>query len=134
MQRALVVLILSGWVVGCEGRLDNRERFIMGGGDGGGEDCTDVENKIFRPKCGGSGCHENPGAASMLDLVSDGGNKSRLAGLSTCMSKPMKTYMLEKLSMTPGCGQPMPFNSDPLTAAELKCLTDYMATVGDGGM
>lgn len=132
MRRALVVLLLSGVVVGCEGRLERRERFIM---DSGTMDCTDVENTIFKPACGGSGCHENPGAASGLDLVS-AGVKSRLTGNSTCMSKPMKTYMLEKVSMTPGCGQPMPFNSDALTAAELKCLQDYMATVttGDGGM
>lgn len=128
MRRAIVVLALGAVCVGCEGRLDRKERFIMDAG----ADCSDVENTIFKPACGGSGCHENPGAASNLDLVS-AGVPGRLGGLSTCQSKPMKTYMLEKVSMTPGCGQPMPFNSDPLTAAELKCLTDYMAKV-DGGI
>lgn len=131
MRRALAVLALGAFCAGCPGNLDRRERFIMDAG----ADCSDVENTIFKPACGGSGCHENPGAASNLDLVSTG-VKARLATLSTCQSKPMKSYMLEKVSATPGCGQPMPFNSDPLTTAELKCLTDYMATVTlpDGGM
>ncbi len=127
----MAVAVVGAWLFGCEGRLERRERFITDAG--GNEDCTDVEAKIFKPACGGSGCHENPGAASGLDLVS-AGVKARLDVTSTCMSKPMKTYMLEKVSMTPGCGQPMPFNADALTAAEMKCLTDYMATVGDGGI
>ena len=129
MRRAMLVLALGAVCVGCEGRLERRERFIMDAG----ADCSDVEKTIFKPACGGSGCHENPGAASNLDLVT-AGVAGRLGGLSTCQSKPMKTYMLEKVSMAPGCGQPMPFNADALTAAEMKCLTDYMATVGDGGI
>ncbi len=115
-------MVVGALLAGCPGELDRPERF----------DCTDVEAKIFKPKCGTVGCHGNPGAANNLDLVAPGVKGRLNSQISTCQSKPMKSFMLEKLKGTPGCGTLMPLGGDPLTADEYKCVEDYLSGL-DGG-
>ena len=96
--------------------------------------CSDVETTIFVPSCGGVGCHENPGAAGNLDLVSAGVAGRIKAATSTCMARPMTSYLLEKLKPSPGCGALMPLGSnDPLPAVQVKCVEQYLARLADGG-
>ncbi len=97
-------------------------------------DCSDVEKTIFTPTCGGAGCHENPGAASNLDLVSPGVAARIKAATSTCQTKPMPAYILEKVKASPSCGALMPLGAEALGPNELKCLQVYLARLGDGGM
>ena len=129
LMRRAALLSLAGWMLcGCPGNLDRPERFFMDAGV-----CPDVEQTIFIPTCGGSGCHENPGAANNLDLVSPGVAGRLATGLSTCQGKPLRTFMLTKLSGPPGCGAQMPLGADPLSADQLMCITEYLAAL-DGGM
>lgn len=125
----LLFLAAAAVLSGCPGNLDRPERFFMDAGD-----CSDVQKTIFTPTCGGAGCHENPGAASNLDLVSAGVATRLKAGTSTCQTKPIATYLLEKVKASPSCGARMPLGSDPLGPNELKCLEGYLARLGDGGM
>lgn len=104
------------------------------GVDGG---CPDVEQQLFKPSCGGVGCHEDPGAANNLDLVSPGVAARIRATTSTCQAKPMATFILEKVKPMPGCGLVMPLgalDTELLNAFELSCLQDYLAKVVDGGI
>ncbi len=119
---------MGALLAGCPGNLDRPERFYKDAG----ADCSDVKNKIFIPTCGGAGCHENPGAANNLDLVGAGVDGRLSTQLSTCQSKPMKTFLLEKLKAAPGCGATMPLGSDPLTPNEYNCVATYLAGL-DGG-
>ncbi len=105
----------------------------MDGGADGGE-CSNIETTLFIPTCGGAGCHENPGAASNLDLVSSGVSARIKAATSTCMSKPMLSFILEKVKPGPGCGSLMPLGSPALLPNELKCLTAYLGNLADGGI
>lgn len=135
MRRALgvvAVVAVGASLSGCPGQLDRPERFYM---DAGG--CSDVETTIFVPSCGGAGCHENPGAASNLDLVSPGVAGRIRAATSTCMTKPMGPYILEKVKPAPGCGSVMPLGAsgaELLSADALKCLEQYLGAVADGGL
>ena len=97
--------------------------------------CSDVETTIFIPTCGGVGCHESPGAAGNLDLVAPG-VAARIKGVtSTCMAKPLTSYILAKLKPSPGCGATMPLgSSDPLPADQVKCIEKYLAKLADGGV
>ncbi len=117
-------------MTGCPGALDRPERFYMDAGT-----CSDVETTIFVPSCGGVGCHENPGAAGNLDLVGPGVAARIKASTSTCMAKPMTSYLLEKLKPSPGCGARMPLGaSDPFPADQYKCIEQYLAKLSDGGI
>ena len=128
MRRAIGVLAVGALLSGCPGNLDRPERFYMDAGD-----CSDVEKLIFIPTCGGAGCHENPGAASNLDLVSAGAGARIKAATSTCQAKPMTSFLLEKVKASPACGATMPLGSDPLGPNEMKCLEGYLARLTDGG-
>jgi hypothetical protein len=130
MRRALALAAVGAWLSGCPGPLDRPERFYMDAGGG----CSDVETTIFIPSCGGAGCHENPGAASNLDLVSAGVGPRIKAATSTCQSKPMSELILEKVKPSPSCGSVMPLGADLLSADAVKCLEQYLATVTDGGI
>jgi hypothetical protein len=129
MRRVAIVCGLAAVLSGCPGGLDRPERFYKDAG----ADCSDVENKIFIPTCGGAGCHENPGAANNLDLVSAGTAARIKTQTSTCQSKPMPTLILEKLRGTPPCGASMPLGSDPLTDNEYGCVVAYINKL-DGGI
>ncbi len=137
MTRLLCLSLAALLLCACPGSLADPERFLSDGGtDGGGGDggACNAETDIFQAKCGGSGCHSPPATvANGLDLTSPG-VADRLTGPSMCMGQPLKTYMLTKVNGTPPCGATMPLTGSPLSAAELQCLTDYLATIGtDGG-
>lgn len=100
------------------------------GVDGG---CPDVERDLFIPSCGGVGCHENPGAANNLDLVTAGVAARIKAANSTCMAKPTPAFILEKVKATPGCGSRMPPGT-PLDAFQISCLEAYLSKLADGGI
>ena len=129
MRRALGMLAVGALLTGCPGNLDRPERFFMDAGD-----CSDVEKLIFIPTCGGAGCHESPGAANNLDLVTPGAAGRIKAAVSTCQGKPMASFLLEKVKASPSCGASMPLGSDPLGPNELKCLEGYLSKLGDGGI
>lgn len=102
------------------------------GVDGG---CPDVEKALFVPSCGGVGCHESPGPANNLDLVSPGIPARIRAATSTCQAKPMGAFILEKVKPSPGCGGIMPLGAtEPLGAFEVACLEEYLGKVADGGL
>src|SRR5688572_19208999 len=101
MRCALSVLTVA-LLSGCPGNLDRPERFYMDAGV-----CSDVETTILIPSCGGVGCHENPGAGGNLDLVSAGIAGRIKAATSTCQTKPMISYLLEKVKPNPSCGATM---------------------------
>jgi hypothetical protein len=132
MRRALTTMAVGAFLAGCPGALDKPERFSMNMDSG---TCSDVETTIFIPTCGGVGCHENPGAAGNLDLVTPGVAARIKAATSTCMAKPMTSYLLEKLKPSPGCGSRMPIGaSDPFPADQYLCLEQYLAKLADGGI
>ena len=110
----------------CEpGRIADKNQFLA---------CMlDVETEIFVPKCGSSGCHSATSPQNGLDLVSTGVAMRIGTGTSSvCQNKPLTSYLAEKLTLSPTCGQPMPLG-DPLTAIELKCVTEYLTSLRDGG-
>ena len=128
MRRVAIACVVGALLSGCPGRLENRERFYKDAG----MDCSDVENKIFIPTCGGAGCHENPGAANNLDLVTAGTAARINTQISTCQAKPMRTLIVQKLRGAPPCGAPMPLGSDLLSDNEYNCVVAYLAKL-DGG-
>ena len=132
MRRTMVLTALGALLAGCPGSLD--PRFFMDAGVDGGGVCPDVETKLFVPTCGGAGCHENPGAAGNLDLVSPGVGARLKAAISTCQAKPMISYMIDKVKPAPTCGAVMPLGSDPLGPNELRCLQAYLDRLVDGGI
>lgn len=122
----------------CPGSLENPGRFLDGGEvDGGGSDagfsCTpaNVENLIFIPSCGGAGCHGPTNPSNGLDLQS-AGVAARLGGVSMCMSKPMSSFMLEKLHPSPACGSQMPLGRS-LPDEQIACIATYLSSL-DGGV
>ena len=134
MRRTATVCLLGILLWGCPGDLERPERFLDGGLSGDGGSCTDVEAQIFVPTCGTASCHVTPGPAGALDLVSPGTATRLATAVSTCQTKPMKTYLLEKVKGTQACGGPMPLGADPLTSAQITCLTNYLAKLGDGSL
>jgi len=137
MRRPLVLLAFGALLSGCPGALANPERFLVAtdAGMDGGMLCGDVEKTILLPSCGGAGsCHENPGAASNLDLVGAGIPARIRAQTSTCQSKSMTAFILEKVKPSPSCGGPMPLAADPLSDFAISCLEKYLADVVDGGI
>jgi hypothetical protein len=134
MRARLFVLGLAlPALLACPGSLVDPERFLTGG-DAGGMAC-DVENDIFKLKCGTAGCHDATTVAQGLDLATTG-VKTRLGSqLATCTSaagQPLAAFLLVKVKPNPTCGGPMPLGLTALDAAELKCLEDYLAAL-DGG-
>jgi len=123
VRRCLCMLFV---LASCEpGRIADKNQFLA---------CMlDVETEIFVPKCGSSGCHSATSPQNGLDLVTTGVAMRIATGTSSvCQTKPIISYLAEKLTMTPSCGQPMPLG-DPLNSLELKCVSDYLASLRDGG-
>ncbi|MBL8955331.1 MAG: hypothetical protein JNK82_31445 [Myxococcaceae bacterium] len=125
MSRLRLSLMALVALAACDpGTLENPDRFRA---------CMiDVEVDIFLPKCGSAGCHAANSA--QIDLVSPGiGMRIATTNSPTCQSKPMRSYLAEKLTDSPSCGAPMPLG-EALPNAELKCVRDYLlALSADGG-
>ena len=138
LRRGVVVALAAVSLSACPGRLENPERFTGGGGGGSGggsAGCSlDVENDIFRPKCGFAGCHGGAAPQSGLDL-GDAGMADRIRtqlSSSACNMEPMVTLIGKKVKPSPPCGFQMP-SGLPLEPAEIACVEEYLAIVADGG-
>ena len=117
---------------GCPGSLEDPERFLTG--TDAGPTCN-VEADILAPKCATAGCHDATTIAQNLDLSGSGVRARLRAQTATCTSaagQPMGAFLLVKVKPSPTCGGPMPLGAAALTAAEIKCLEDYVASL-DGG-
>lgn len=127
---------------GCPGSIDDPDRFIAG------EGCDlDVEQEIFVAKCGDPTCHGGGAASSSgLDLVAAGfavplvdkpavGCAGSMLVSSTA---PDESVLYTKLFASPSCGLRMPLGGDPLSAAEVACVREWIAelvmTSTTGGM
>ncbi len=126
-------------LVGCPGKLGDKEAFIAAFNDGGVSQtdtgpCGDVVARIFVPSCGGSGCHGATAAQQDLDLVSSG-VASRVVGVTAkgCSvtlvdpSNPEGSLMYQKLSPNPPCGAQMPLARPPLSGSDAACVLDWIA-------
>jgi hypothetical protein len=116
--------------------------------DGGPTACA-AETTVFAKKCGGSGCHDSTSPSGDLDLVTPG-LAARAAGVPAlgCGGKielvpgnPSSSYIFEKISGTPTCGDRMPIGS-PLSSSDIECVRAWIASLppldggtsaGDGG-
>ncbi len=122
----------------CPGALENPERFLPA--DAGGP-CTvdDVEPVIFANTCAGAGCHQTIdgglAASNNLDLVSPGIRARVLAQVSSCNSKPMATYLVEKVKLSAATcvGSRMPLGKPNLSANQIACIEAWVAGVTDAG-
>jgi hypothetical protein len=95
---------------------------------------AEIASKILTPKCGA--CHGKSAPAAGLDLVTTG-VKARLLGVAArgCAGKTLIVatptvggHFFDKLyGAVGGCGNQMPFGAPPLSAAEIKCLSDWIA-------
>jgi hypothetical protein len=116
-----------------------------GGAGGSGSGCpADVTTLFNRPAnkggCADSGCHVASGGITP-DLVSPGVVERLLDVPSTCQGIPYigaslaDSFLADKISgHPPKCNQPMPFfQEQALSAADEKCILDWVAQVGGGG-
>jgi hypothetical protein len=116
-----------------------------GGAGGGGSGCpADVTTLFNRPAnkggCADNGCHVASGGIAP-DLVSPGVVQRLLDVPSTCQGIPYigddvaDSFLADKIAgHPPKCNQPMPFfQEQALSAADEKCILDWVAQVGGGG-
>lgn len=116
-----------------------------GGASGSGSGCpADVTTLFNRPAnkggCADKGCHVASGGI-MPDLVSPGVVDRLLDVASTCQGIPYigagveDSFLADKIAgHPPKCNQPMPFfQEQALSAADEKCILDWVAQVGGGG-
>lgn len=145
-------------LAGCPGELSNKEAFVVydaehqgagaappseagagptempTAGTGATDPCGDVVERIFKPSCGGTGCHSATGSQQGLDLVSDG-VAARVVGVSgtTCLqtladpADPEGSLLYQKLLPMPGCGAQMPLARPPLSSADVACVKSWIA-------
>ena len=127
-------------LVGCPGKLEDKELFVAAFNDGGLQNqndtgpCGDVVTRIFVPSCGGTGCHSALAPQQDLDLVSPG-VASRVVGVSAkgCSvtlvdpTDPEGSLMYQKLSPNPPCGAQMPLAQPPLSSADAECVRAWIA-------
>lgn len=134
-RRAGYALLTLLW--GCAGGVDDPDSFPPPA-------CTlrgfDVPQDLFTARCGTSDCHAPPAVAGALDLASPG-VVSRLLDVasSRCAprrlvdtSSPSASYLLDKVSAVPRCGDSMPLGQDPLSADERSCLEGWVRSVAAG--
>jgi hypothetical protein len=97
---------------------------------------TDIQNKIFTPRCAQSGCHVGPSPQNGLDL-SLGHAQANLINVPATWdanflrvepNDPTNSYLYMKLVNDPRImGQQMPKNSTPLNGEELGAIFDWIA-------
>lgn len=145
---------LACFVVGCPGKLEDKERFLdyipteagpeaaapMAGGPGAqagaanDDSCGDIVDRVFAPSCGDTGCHGAVAPQQGLDLVSPG-LAQRVVGVSGtgCVStladptNPEGSLLYKKLLPSPGCGAQMPLARPPISAADSACVLAWIA-------
>ena len=149
--RLLALAAALSLLVGCPGKLSDKERFLVDAGDldSGSPDaadgaCGDVVTRIFIPSCGGTGCHGAMAPQQGLDLESPG-VAARVVGVIAkgCPinladpQSPSGSLMYQKLSPDPPCGAQMPLARPPLSDADATCVFNWIiaqgAAAGGGG-
>lgn len=150
-------------LAGCAGKLEHPERFTAivkkfasdastgsGGAGGSKSDAGTNSNAppppacvaaLFKNTCGASvACHAK--GTATIDLVSTGvtgrllDQKSKTdlcKGEVYIASDGGESLLLDKLTDSPPCGVKMPFDGTKLSAAELKCVGDWVNALGGGG-
>lgn len=114
-----------------------------GSPDAGGPAMTSVPvcvSNVFSMHCGSAACHGD--GAVQVDLVSPGvqarlvdqaaGAAGMCAGRVFVASDASESLLLDKLSDAPPCGSKMPLVGADLASDELKCLTDWVASLAGG--
>ena len=126
---------------GCPGTLDDKARFLDGGGGGGvGGNCADVPGQIFAPTCGGTGCHGPMSPQQGLDLASPG-VAARVVGVhgKTCTgvladpANPGGSLLYTKVLPGVACGAQMPLARPVLPQADVDCIKIWIQAQGPGG-
>ena len=147
-------------LAGCAGKLDHPERFTSivkkfasdasTATTKSGSDASTPSNAppppscvatLFKNTCGTSvACHAK--GTATIDLVSTGvtgrllDQKSKTdlcKGETYVASDGGESLLLDKLTASPPCGVKMPFDGTKLSAAELKCVGDWVNLLGGGG-
>lgn len=100
------------------------------------DSATAIEQSLFSNSCGGSNCHGVDAPQLGVDLQSGGilarlrGTHSRLPGCQDRLlidaDQPECSFLLEKMTPTPTCGDPMPFGGDGVAAAQLRCAYQWI--------
>lgn len=142
--RSLTFVAALTLLVGCPGRLTDKEQFLADAGDldsgesdAGNGICGDVLTRIFIPSCGGTGCHGATAPQQGLDLESPG-VAARVVGVIAkgCPvnladpKDPNGSLMYQKLSASPPCGAQMPLARPPLSDADAACVFNWIAAQG----
>ncbi len=139
LARAAAVLALgftaAASTAGCPGTLDDKERFLVGGGGQGGG-CGDVPSQLIAARCATSGCHDAESPAANLDLTADAALAERLVGvegqcggLLVDRDDPGASLMFTKCLPTNACASRMPLTGEPLTADEEACLLAWVSSL-----
>ena len=140
------VLAMSLGLAACPGSLDTID-FPNAGATGSNGGCGDVPTGLLKTRCATAGCHNTNSAQGSLDLTANSGLTMRLVDIEStsnmlpnhvtpaCSGKlidkaaPDQSLMYTKCSTTPPCGASMPNVGKALTAAEKKCLLDWITSV-----
>lgn len=101
-----------------------------------------VQSQILAPSCGAVGCHGSTSPALDLDLTAPG-LVQRLAGRAPngCGDQtllvpglPERSYLIDKVVQAePACGERMPLGGEPLAAAKVECLRQWIRGLGASG-
>jgi hypothetical protein len=110
--------------------------------------CADIEDRVFRTKCAGGGCHGEPGAPATF--YSDLGSQDNLApavkdvpakGSCTSMklvdsANPSNSAILKVIGTDyiPCTSSQMPAGLSPLTAEEVACVTEWVNAIASGAL
>lgn len=110
--------------------------------------CADIEQRVFKTKCAGGGCHGEPGAPATF--YSDLGSQDNLApavrdvpAKGGCTSlklvdsaNPSNSALLKVISTDyiPCTSSQMPVGSSALNAEEVACVTEWVNAVASGAL
>ncbi len=143
-------VLVGACLLACSGSSGSSDVTSSGGTSGGPaptSGCTttiaSIQEKIFAPTCGVSGCHSGSRPASGLDLASPG-VEGRLVGVpSSCPDKPLvspgnaqASALVDKLTnASPACGGDQMPPGSPLGQGDITCITGWISslTPGTGG-
>lgn len=137
--RTLVpVAAMIAALAGCPGSLKDPGRFSR-------SECPpdfDPVRAIFATSCGTSACHEGDSPAAELDLVSPGvaGRLVDVPSTDDCAgalridsADPTASLLLDKLTETPECGDPMPQVGPRVSGQDLACLREWVVATAAAG-
>jgi hypothetical protein len=118
---------------GCPGTLDDPSRYK---GDAG--PCADVPSE-FATTCTATGCHNSKDKAQGLDLQAPdiagrlvGAAATECSGILLDAANPEQSILYKKLQSPPPCGVQMPSGRAPYGDTELKCILQWIESLGGG--